>query len=341
MVCFLVQCGSKGPLQQVPIKNPLPITEFSVEQKGNFIYLQWEFPSNLSDKKTSLEEEKIKYVHIFSSNQEFTSDNYSRKAKFDYKLKLDKLSRLDNYFKVKFPKKHHELNNKKYYFAIKYKYKQKKSPLSKIIPFDTLLTAKNITGLSLKQEQKVIILNWIKPQENIADEKLHQITGYNIYRSVDPKSQKNKKFKLINKNKKILSECYHDDETSQEGAYSYYVVTTHGEKIESLPSNLISVTIKNIYPPAPPQNLVCVSFTEGLQLFWEGVKDHDLAFYKIYRKSDKDFEYSVLVKETTKSFFKDTDVKDGTTYFYQVTAFDTAGNESDPSNTAREKVKKY
>ena len=69
-----------------------------------------------------------------------------------------------------------------------------------------------------------------------------------------------------------------------------------------------------------------------LSLDWEDNTESDLAGYKVYRSLDSGEPYD-FVADTEESCYADCGLESGT-YFYVVTAFDQAGNESDYSNKA-------
>ncbi len=80
--------------------------------------------------------------------------------------------------------------------------------------------------------------------------------------------------------------------------------------------------------PAVPQGLYSITADLAVYLFWLPVRESDLAGYKVYRSAnDTDF---FLIGNTAKNKedFVDSDVQNGTTYYYAVTAYDLAGNES-------------
>lgn len=341
LILITLNCGSKGPPQLVPPREPLPVREISLSQQGAFIHLAWKFPPLLSDRETRLEPEKIRTVHIFYSDRELTPDNYRRRALADHRIQLEKIPQNRGGFHVKFPMKDHQLDRKTYYFVMYYRYRQKKSPVSRPLSLITVLPARPVSDLTLRQERKSLILKWSRPTRDISGEALQYLTGYRVYRKIGEKPENPAEFQLLNSSGKLLEEYYEDRETSREGTYHYYVVTAHGPNIESMPSNVVSVDIRNVFPPASPRNLVCVSAPEGLQLFWEPVEDGDLAYYRIYRRAEGEFEFKLLVERIQKTFYRDNDLQPGINYSYQVTAVDTAGNESDPSNTAGERVREY
>ena len=62
----------------------------------------------------------------------------------------------------------------------------------------------------------------------------------------------------------------------------------------------------------------------------------DLDFYKIFRKSSPDDEFSLIADQVRENFYKDMAVKKGVLYIYAVTAIDKKGNESQISNITKE-----
>lgn len=92
-------------------------------------------------------------------------------------------------------------------------------------------------------------------------------------------------------------------------------------------------------PPAVPSGLEGTSGDGEVQLSWSSVSDSDLDGYNVYRStssigsvSDLSPVNGSLLSETS---FTDTDVSNGTKYYYRVTAVDENDNESDPSSEAQ------
>jgi hypothetical protein len=81
-------------------------------------------------------------------------------------------------------------------------------------------------------------------------------------------------------------------------------------------------------PPAAPQGLLAEEETgPTVELTWSAVGDEDLHHYKVYRNTVMLPESLAAVppEDTT---YTDTDVTEGTTYYYWVTSIDTTGSES-------------
>lgn len=87
--------------------------------------------------------------------------------------------------------------------------------------------------------------------------------------------------------------------------------------------------------PAAPSNLMGISDSDLVELNWDGNSESDLAGYNIYRSTTSGGPYTKLNSEITdRSEYDDTDVVNGTTYFYVVTAVDIHLNESNYSDEA-------
>jgi hypothetical protein len=94
-----------------------------------------------------------------------------------------------------------------------------------------------------------------------------------------------------------------------------------------------SATPKDTTPPAPPMLVKAVKKGNAIELTWEANTEKDLAGYNVYRimGSKPEKINTAPVKETK---YTDTHAPDFRFIAYHVTAVDTAGNESNPSQEA-------
>jgi len=97
---------------------------------------------------------------------------------------------------------------------------------------------------------------------------------------------------------------------------------------ESDPSEAVSWTPKDEFPPAVPTGLSTIAGTRTLELVWDRVADGDLAGYRVYRNGVK------VAEGLQTPAYSDKDVAVGGKYSYQVSAVDVAGNESGKSVAA-------
>lgn len=89
--------------------------------------------------------------------------------------------------------------------------------------------------------------------------------------------------------------------------------------------------------PSAPQNVGGVGFENRAEISWAPNKEEDIKSYSLYRSTDSQFDPDTLtsfIYSTADTFYVDTDVEFGQTYYYKVSAFDFAGNLSDYSPSA-------
>jgi fibronectin type 3 domain-containing protein len=84
-------------------------------------------------------------------------------------------------------------------------------------------------------------------------------------------------------------------------------------------------------PPSAPSNLAADASDAFVSLSWTAVDD--AAAYNVYRATSSTDGVSGSALETglSRASYADETAENGTTYYYRVTAVDTAGNESDGS----------
>jgi hypothetical protein len=125
-----------------------------------------------------------------------------------------------------------------------------------------------------------------------------------------------------------LSDNQWRDTGARQGAtWSYRartVETREDSTIVGPPSATISVDYPDVYPPAPPQDLVCLPEGRVVRLRWAGA--HDGVIFRVYRKRGGGPQ--VLLGEVTQAQHDDTEPPVGSIR-YLVTAVDLAGNESE------------
>jgi hypothetical protein len=91
---------------------------------------------------------------------------------------------------------------------------------------------------------------------------------------------------------------------------------------ESDLTELAGVKPEDKFAPAVPSGLTAVPGTKSIELVWNRNTDRDFASYRIYRDG------KLLASNVASVAYSDRDVKQGTNYTYQLSAVDTAGNES-------------
>jgi hypothetical protein len=114
-------------------------------------------------------------------------------------------------------------------------------------------------------------------------------------------------------------------------------------EIEGEPSQQVTVTPKDVFPPATPEGLQAVYTSGFVDLTWRAVEETDIVGYNVYRVLANAQPQKLNEQPVVASAFRDeklAGVAAGTELTYFVTAVDGRGNESERSERAMETVPK-
>ena len=124
-----------------------------------------------------------------------------------------------------------------------------------------------------------------------------------------------------------------DRGTTYDTKYSWLVqsvVPAGGQEAESLPSEPVSLTPKDVFPPPAPSSLRALSGVNSIELAWEQLPSNDLESWQIWR-AEGGAPLAPYGEPVTVPAFSDGKVQSGRRYRYAVSSRDTNGNQSQPS----------
>jgi Tol biopolymer transport system component/flagellar hook assembly protein FlgD/fibronectin type 3 domain-containing protein len=130
----------------------------------------------------------------------------------------------------------------------------------------------------------------------------------------------------------LISAVSYIDDNLHDGTYSYKVTAVDYYGFESSSSDEAKTPIGDVMPPAAPQNLTASVSGPNITLNWASNTEPDLAGYNIYRNTPQGW-IKINTSESLSNAYTDSGLRNGM-YSYRVTAVDTTGNESLPSNEA-------
>ncbi len=110
--------------------------------------------------------------------------------------------------------------------------------------------------------------------------------------------------------------------------YEYLVQAvekTGNSYAESDLSDVKTIKPLDTFAPAVPAGLSAIPGARTIELKWDRNVEKDFASYRVYRDGKK------VMEDLTAAAWSDRDAQPGTKYQYQVSAVDTAGNESTKS----------
>jgi hypothetical protein len=182
-------------------------------------------------------------------------------------------------------------------------------------------------ALTYEVTESSIHLKWAAPSQNMDQSSPARIAGYRTFRSEDLKIP----FSLLSTD--LITASEFKDGNFQFGKTYYYRISVVGSAqnpyAESLPSEAITVTPKDVFPPQVPGDFHSVLQDGVVYLLWAASQSSDVAGYRIYRLEPGMPGKRLLKPELiTIPSFRDSGIKTGLRYEYYLTAVDIYGNES-------------
>ena len=209
-------------------------------------------------------------------------------------------------------------------------------------PAARIAQAPTIIATGNEVSENAITISWQPPVANIDGSTPVNLLGYNVYRLDQDQTEMGEPI-----NSSLVSGTQYSDKNFKFGESYRYVVRavslgTEGAQVESLNSNAISVSPRDIFPPSAPASITVAAAPGRLSIFFPANPEADVAGYNIYRSTDPDLPKAQWNKLNaallTRTAFQDERVESGKRYYYYLTAVDQAGNVSAPSEVVSETV---
>jgi predicted phage tail protein len=200
-----------------------------------------------------------------------------------------------------------------------------------------------LTSTGKEIGEDAITITWQPPDSNIDGSTPVNLLGYNVYRLDESQTEVSQN--PINSS--LVSGTQYVDRTFRFGENYRYVVRsvslgTDGAQVESLNSNSLSVSPRDIFAPSAPASITIAAAPGRLSIFFPANPEADVTGYEIYRSTDPDLPKERWTKLTpaplTRTTFLDENVESGKRYYYYIRAIDQAGNISPSSEVVSESV---
>ena len=190
--------------------------------------------------------------------------------------------------------------------------------------------------------ETAVTLRWEAPKANIDGSAPPNLLGYNVYRT--SRSQPDTAPAPLNGERPLNATEFADQTFAFGEEYTYVVravsLGTGGEPVESLNSNAVSAAPRDLFPPSPPSGISPAPAANRISVFWAANPERDVAGYNVFRSTDPNAPPDTWAKlnrtPLERTTFQDDSVQPGVRYYYYLTAVDTAGNVSRPSEVVSE-----
>ncbi|MFQ5770457.1 MAG: T9SS type A sorting domain-containing protein, partial [bacterium] len=122
------------------------------------------------------------------------------------------------------------------------------------------------------------------------------------------------------------------DSTTTDGVHwSVFVVSGHTAMpaVQAVSAPDSGYSVDNLAPTAPT-SLAGVETVSGIELTWDEPVDADFNYFALYRSTTQGFDPGTLepIAQLTETTYNDLNVSVKSTYYYRLSAYDFAGNES-------------
>ncbi|MDT7542838.1 MAG: hypothetical protein QOE33_2742, partial [Acidobacteriota bacterium] len=197
-----------------------------------------------------------------------------------------------------------------------------------IEPASTVSRPPSLAGVTNPSEN-IVRVRWDAPKANVDNSTPVNLLGYNVYRT--DRSQTEQAQTPLNP--APINATEFNDQTFKFGEeYSYVVravsLGTGGSQVESLNSNSLTITPRDIFPPSAPTGLSVNASPQRISIFFAANPERDVVGYNIFRSSDpnlpKDQWRKLTRTPTDRTTYNDEAVEPGVTYYYYVNAVDSA-----------------
>lgn len=207
------------------------------------------------------------------------------------------------------------------------------SPDSNIISFVWHIPAQAPKGLSTIAADSSATISW-QPVTSLMD-------GQDVTYPMEYQLQRSKDGVTFNNiSAPSAATSFVDKGLNNGQSYSYRVqsiLMVEGTPVSGGMSSAVSVVAIDQTAPATPTGITVVQTATGIKIFWDKSRDADVKGYRVYRRSGKEKSASQVADvNSVYSIFEDVNVSEGVSYYYSVTAYDTAetANESPKSREA-------
>src|SRR5205085_5133150 len=349
LICFFAACGKRRPplppVERIPQRTEL----LSGVQRGNEVILSWPAPR----RNTSAESvQSIRRVDVYRVAERtdaplpLTEEQFGTRATLIGSVPYEEIKQAQESLTYTDTLTLTEPVRLRY--AIRYvNAAGQRAAFSNFLLLEPAARVSQPPALMsiTNPNESSIVVRWQPPTANVDGSTPVNLLGYNVYRT--DRSQQEPGQTPLNKALVGPNEMTYADQTFRFGEEYTYIARavslgTAAAQVESLNSNAKSIAPKDVFPPSAPTSITVAAAPGRLSLFWPANPERDVAGYNIHRSTDPNLPKERWTKLNRALYeritYQDEAVEAGTRYYYYLTAVDTSGNVSQPSEVVSEVV---
>ena len=333
-----VACGRKTPPQVPDSPRPEVIQDIKVITRDTVAFLSWPIPTHNVEGRGMLPSD-IERFRVYRA--EMARD----KKKVRYKLYTEIDLANPSPAEIRNGTVFWSDQDLKYGQAYSYRVRAISvrggvSPMSDEVRIAPLLSLAIPKGLAAQGSDSAVKLSWEPITTRMDGSHYDGFVGYNLYRGTESGRYEDQP---LNK-EPLRTTLFKDTTVANDRTYYYMVRSVDSPALpwkESLNSEEVSATPRDMTPPARPTGLTVVPGVGRAFLTWNENKERDLAGYHVYRSAKSGRDYMRLTnKVLTRTTFSDETAKQGAVYYYMIAAVDRSGNESAQSEEKMASIEK-
>jgi fibronectin type 3 domain-containing protein len=334
----VVACGRKTPPQVPDSPRPEVIKDIKIITRDTVAFLSWPLPTHNIEGR-GMPPSDIQRFRIYRA--EMGRD----KKTVRYKLYAEIDTANPSPAEVRNGTVFWSDQNLKYGQAYSYRVRALSvrggvSPMSDEVRIAPLLSLAIPKDLEAQGFDSSVKLSWAPITTRMDGSRYDGFVGYNLYRG----TEKGRYDDLSLNKEPLRTNSFKDATVANDKTYYYMVRSVDSPALpwkESLDSEEVSATPRDMTPPARPTGLTVVPGVGRAFLTWNENKEPDLAGYHVYRSTVSGKAYERLTtKVLNRTTFSDETAKQGLVYYYKITAMDRAGNESTGSEEKMASIEK-
>lgn len=323
LLAFAVACGVPGEPLPPLLEIPLPVEDLTATQVGAQVRLVFSLPRLTTEGTRVRRLDRMEIYGVFLPTDAPLA-SFPEQSSLLATVRADEIPAQQEQVVYAIPLETSRIGEKVFLAVKAVNWRGKDADFSNVVPVAIANLPEPPSDLRATLTEKAVRLIWQPASQSVFGGPAPRVEGYQVWRkevgSVEAAQ-------LLGD---TATPAYDDSSFEFGRQYEYFVraFVKTGDSLATTPlSGPALIAAVDRFPPAPPQNARGLAARGNIELTWSPNSEPDLAGYNVYRS-----ENDVLERRNPELLlipvFRDSNVRPGIPYRYQIRATDKNGNES-------------